>query len=156
ERQYPEKAISSPNGEPQCPPATSNLYTQSMTHLSRCCTPSNAGYNACCKGGLAMNRRSFLRSAGAVFAGCSLCSSSLRAQATRRKVTVGGRRVKTIDIHSHVVFPEATALMGTATNPGDPLIMAPSRFDRMDEWGTDMQALSINATWYGLDRDRAT
>ena len=91
-----------------------------------------------------------------MFAGCSLCSSSVVSQPARRKVTVGGRRVKTIDIHAHVVFPEATALMGNATNPGDPLIMAPSRFDRMDEWGTDMQALSVNATWYGLDRNRAT
>ena len=103
-----------------------------------------------------MNRRTFLRNAGAVFAGCGLCSMRVGAQGKKRQVMVGGRRVKTIDIHAHVVFPEATALMGNVIDPSDPLIMAQARFDRMDEWGTDMQALSINATWYGLDRSRAT
>jgi aminocarboxymuconate-semialdehyde decarboxylase len=70
---------------------------------------------------------------------------------------VGGRRVKTIDIHAHVVVPEATALMAVTTDPKDASVMAPVRFDRMDEWGTDMQALSINPTWYAVtDRDIAS
>ncbi len=30
----------------------------------------------------------------------------------RRPVTVAGKRVKTIDVHSHCLFREATALMG--------------------------------------------
>lgn len=68
---------------------------------------------------------------------------------------VGGRRVKTIDIHAHVVIPEATALMGVKTRPNDPSVMGPERFERMDEWGTDMQALSINANWYSVERDVA-
>jgi hypothetical protein len=63
------------------------------------------------------DRRQFLRSiaeAGAAFAGCSLGRGSLRAQsaARPREVVVGGRRVRTIDIHAHVVIPEATAIMG--------------------------------------------
>ena len=73
---------------------------------------------------------------------------------------VGGRRIRTIDIHAHVVVPEATALLGVTTAPGDPSVMGPSqtpaRFKTMDEWGTDMQALSINPTWYGAERDVAT
>jgi aminocarboxymuconate-semialdehyde decarboxylase len=65
--------------------------------------------------------------------------------------------VKTIDIHAHVVIPEATALMGRPTEPDNSGIlagaMATERFARMDEWGTDMQALSINPTWYSVERD---
>ncbi|PWU04936.1 MAG: hypothetical protein C5B51_15860 [Terriglobia bacterium] len=109
------------------------------------------------------DRRQFLKEvaagAGVIFTGCSLMNRALRAQSgnggKRRKVTVGGRPVRTIDIHAHVVIPEATALMGTRTRQDDASVMATSRFDRMDEWGTDMQALSINPTWYSLDRDVA-
>ena len=97
------------------------------------------------------DRREFLKSiaeAGAVFAGCCLGRGSLRAQsaARRREVVVGGRRVRTIDIHAHVVIPEATAIMGTVTPPDATTVMATvsQRFARMDDWGTDMQALSIN------------
>lgn len=107
------------------------------------------------------DRREFLESiakAGAVFAGCCLGRGSLHAQgAARREVVVGGQRVRTIDIHAHVVIPEAMAIMGTASPLNDPAVIAtatvPQRFARMDEWRTDMQALSINPTWYGADRD---
>jgi aminocarboxymuconate-semialdehyde decarboxylase len=102
-----------------------------------------------------IGRRGFLKDA-VIFTGCSLLNGHLCAQQQRRQVMVGGRRVKTIDIHAHVVIPEATALMGIKTAPTDASVMAPARFERMDEWGTDMQALSINANWYGLDRDLVT
>jgi len=69
---------------------------------------------------------------------------------------VGGKRVRTIDIHAHVVVPEATALMGTKTAPDNPALINAERFERMGEWGTDMQALSINANWYSLERDLVT
>ncbi len=69
---------------------------------------------------------------------------------------VGGRRVKTIDIHAHVVIPEATALMGVQTPPDNSAVMGPARFERMDEWGTDMQVLSINPNWYSVDRNVVT
>ena len=109
------------------------------------------------------NRRQFIReaaaSAGIVFTGCNLLSHSLGAQSAgrpaKRQVMVGGRRVRTIDIHAHVVIPEATALMGVNTPPGDPSVMASKRFEVMDEWGTDMQVLSINANWYSVNRDVA-
>jgi aminocarboxymuconate-semialdehyde decarboxylase len=110
------------------------------------------------------NRRQFLQqaaaAAGVVFTGCSLLDRRLAAQTPaapkRRQVTVGGRRIRTIDIHAHVVIPEATALMGVRTAPNNASVLAPERFDRMDEWGTDMQALSINPTWYSVERDVAT
>jgi aminocarboxymuconate-semialdehyde decarboxylase len=103
-------------------------------------------------------RRQFVKSAaGMMFAGCTLCSRPAFAQGApkRREVTVGGKRVKTIDVHAHVVVPEATALMGTKTPPDNPALILPKRFETMEEWGTDMQALSINANWYALDRDLA-
>jgi len=106
------------------------------------------------------NRREFLKAAagaGVVFTECSLAQRRSHAQngGSRRRVTVGGRPIRTIDIHAHVVIPEATALMGVTTAPDNASVMVPERFARMDEWGTDMQALSINPTWYGVDRDVA-
>ncbi len=109
-----------------------------------------------------MNRRQFIQeaaSAGIVFTGCGLLGYRLAAQTStgtaRRQVMVGGRRIRTIDIHAHVVIPEATALMGVKTSPDNSSVMSPERFQRMDEWGTDMQALSINPNWYSVDRDVA-
>jgi hypothetical protein len=103
------------------------------------------------------SRRRFLAqvSAGtsAAFTGCCL-SPYLHAQNAarkRREVTVGGQRVRTVDIHAHVIIPEATAMMGVKTEPSNASVMAPARFDSMDEWGTDMQALSINANWYHVE-----
>src|SRR4051794_17851771 len=96
------------------------------------------------------SRRQFLAevsaSAGAVLTGCCL-APHLHAQTPtrkRREVTVGGQRVRTIDVHAHVIIPEATAMMGVKTEANNASVMAPRRFDTMDEWGTDMQALSIN------------
>jgi aminocarboxymuconate-semialdehyde decarboxylase len=110
------------------------------------------------------DRRQFLRDtasvAGMLFTGCSLLDSRLRAQQSgvrqRRQVMAGGRRIRTIDIHAHVIVPEATALMGVKTAPDNPSVALAERFARMDEWGTDMQALSINPTWYETDRDVAS
>lgn len=104
------------------------------------------------------NRRSFLKAAaaaGVVFAGCGLMRAQNGSAKKRRQVSVGGKRVRTIDIHAHVIIPEATAMMGVKTEPTNASVMASERFATMDEWGTDMQALSINANWYGVDRDVA-
>jgi len=88
-----------------------------------------------------------------------------RAQSApqRRQVSVSGRRIKTIDVHSHCLVPEALALMGTAANtPGGSnrtdnpgLTIGPERLRVMDEQGIDVEALSINAFWYATDRDLA-
>src|SRR5690348_6909934 len=107
------------------------------------------------------DRREFLKdvaaATGVVFTTClpRLSHAQNGGAKKRRQVSVGGRRVRTIDIHAHVIVPEATALMGVKTEPTNESVMAPARFDTMDEWGTDMQALSINANWYGVDRDIA-
>ena len=75
------------------------------------------------------HRRGFLKAmagaTGIVAAGCSLLErrwTSCKAGAGRRRqVTVNGRRVKTIDVHSHCAVPEALALMQIARRIFGPL-----------------------------------
>jgi aminocarboxymuconate-semialdehyde decarboxylase len=111
------------------------------------------------------NRRGFLKevagaTAGIVFSGCSLLRAAPQSSqaAKRRQVMVGGKRVKTIDVHAHCNVPEAVALMPSPPN-GQNLFLTPERVpDRlalMDQQGTDIEALSINPFWYGVDRDLA-
>ena len=107
------------------------------------------------------NRRDFLSGAasavaGVLFTGCHLLDARhAHAQPVRRReVVVAGRRVKTVDIHSHCAFPEANALMGIKVNP-ESLVMSAERIRVMDEQGIDVEALSINPFWYKSDRDVA-
>src|SRR5581483_663459 len=79
-----------------------------------------------------------------------------RAAARRREVTVGGKRVKTIDIHCHCVIPETLAIVGRKLeNERGPGIgeVGERRLREMDEQGIDIEALSINPYWYEVDRD---
>ena len=101
---------------------------------------------------VATNRRDFLTGAGVVFTGCALFGQTATA---RRKVRVANREVRTIDIHGHVIVPEATALLGINTSSTDASVVLPDRLRKMDEWGLDMQALSINANWYAAPREVA-
>jgi aminocarboxymuconate-semialdehyde decarboxylase len=81
------------------------------------------------------------------------------ASGRRREVVVGGRRVKTIDVHAHCVIPEAYALLGLKVQdhrgPGIDEV-GPRRIREMDAQGIDMEALSINQAWYRAERDVAT
>ena len=80
------------------------------------------------------------------------------AAGRRREVVVGGRRVKTIDVHAHCVIPEAYALLGLKVDdhrgPGIGEV-GPRRIREMDAQGIDMEALSINPAWYRAERDVA-
>ena len=80
------------------------------------------------------------------------------AAGRRREVVVGGRRVKTIDVHAHCVIPEAYALLGLEVSahrgPGIDEV-GPRRIREMDAQGIDMEALSINPAWYRAERDVA-
>jgi aminocarboxymuconate-semialdehyde decarboxylase len=82
----------------------------------------------------------------------------------RRAVTVGGQRVKTVDVHAHAAVPavldvvqgtafEAPARQQLRGNLGFPVEAA--RIADMDKDGIDVQSLSINAFWYAADRDLA-
>jgi len=118
-----------------------------------------------------LNRRAFLRYAAAASAGVVCVGCGLRhaiAQGTgstkRREITIGGRRVKTVDVHAHCAVPavldvvKGTPLEGPARrqlegNLGFPV--AAPRVADMDKDGIDVQVLSINAFWYATDRDLA-
>ena len=83
------------------------------------------------------------------------------APVARREVSIGGRRVKVIDVHCHCVIPEvADVVKGTplasAAAGGGPNILGPARLQTMDMQGVDIQALSINTYWwYAADRELA-
>ena len=99
--------------------------------------------------------------AGLVFTSCSATNAS-QAQAApggaRRQVVVSGKRVKTIDVHAHCVIPEALPLMGLKLeNQRGPGLgeVGTRRIAEMDAQGIDVEALSINPTWYKAERDLA-
>jgi len=50
---------------------------------------------------------------GILFTGCSMTNSAaVPGGGRRRQVMVGGKRVKTIDVHAHCVVKEALDLLG--------------------------------------------
>jgi aminocarboxymuconate-semialdehyde decarboxylase len=85
--------------------------------------------------------------------GRALALPQQTASSGRRQVSVGGRRVKTVDVHCHCVIPGAMELMGQ-TSPAAQVIST-ARLRQMDEQGIDVEALSINPFWYGTDQDLA-
>ena len=98
--------------------------------------------------------------ASIAFTGCDVlyaAGGSAQPAARRREVVVGGRRVKTVDVHSHCVVPEALALLGlkAETQRRGLVIVVADRLSEMDEQGIDVEALSINPFWYKADRDVA-
>lgn len=79
-------------------------------------------------------------------------------------VTVGGKRVKTIDVHAHCHFREAGALLGNdaaalqlppVRGAEEAFVEIDKRLAAMDAQAVDLEVLSINPFWYGRDRDLA-
>jgi len=116
------------------------------------------------------NRRDFFRTVAGATAGAFVLGRSVHgalAQAAqtpagaRRQVSIGGRRVKVIDVHCHCVIPEvAEVVKGTplASNAGGGgnQVLGPQRLQIMDQQGVDVQALTINGFWwYAADRELA-
>jgi aminocarboxymuconate-semialdehyde decarboxylase len=113
-------------------------------------------------------RRDFLKdSAGAALGAVCLVRGgrdvAAQSAAPRRQVTVGGRRIKTIDVHAHCVITEVADLAkGTNLERRiqdsleiQRVDVGPQRLEIMDADGIDVQALSVNPYWYSLDRDLA-
>src|SRR5260370_19840772 len=111
-------------------------------------------------------RRNFLKSGAAAAAGVVFCSCGMlkkaNAQAARQKlpVMVGGKRVRTIDVHAHCVIPEAGKLLGpgapNTVRGGDEVVIdMAKRLAAMDAQAVDMEVLSINPNWYNRDRELA-
>jgi aminocarboxymuconate-semialdehyde decarboxylase len=113
------------------------------------------------------DRREFVRNlaggiAGIVFTGCALTGAAQQTAPStdaprRRRVAVGGRRVRTVDVHGHCTVPEAVEMTGRKPTALETrgLVSTIDRLRAMDEQGIDVQALSINAFWYATDRDLA-
>jgi aminocarboxymuconate-semialdehyde decarboxylase len=125
------------------------------------------------------SRREFLKdlagaAMGILFVNCGFANAagSLRTavgKAKRREAVVAGRRVKTIDAHGHCVVPEIWELMKDfkEAQPFKQFMSEPLshklnvstleyRLQQMDEWGIDMQAVSIPPEYnYWADRDLA-
>jgi aminocarboxymuconate-semialdehyde decarboxylase len=83
-----------------------------------------------------------------------------RAQGARRQVSIGGRRVKVIDIHCHCVIDVSEVVKNTplakAGGGAGNQVLGPQRLALMDKTGVDVQALTINGFWwYEADRDLA-
>ena len=120
------------------------------------------------------DRREFIRNvttatAGALVAGSGLMSMACgpRGNPNRREVMIGGRRIKTIDVHSHGFVRAVAPLLGNVewgsipmsaingTRGGNritPDFMVPERVAWMDEHGVDVQCVSVNPYWYHADR----
>jgi aminocarboxymuconate-semialdehyde decarboxylase len=110
------------------------------------------------------NRREFLRTlvsgAGACAIGCGGALAALGAQQARREVTIGGRRIRVVDVHAHCIIPVDEIVSGTPLaklgGGAGNNILGPQRLRVMDEQGVDVQALTINGYWwYAADRDLA-
>ncbi len=121
------------------------------------------------------NRREFIQTVagattGMLLTGNAFAASALQGGAAtpagpvkRREVSIGGKRVKVVDVHAHCVIPEVSDLVKDtpyAANAGGraargPNVMGPDRIRAIDELGVDVQVLSINGFWfYGVtDRD---
>lgn len=100
------------------------------------------------------NRREFLQTAG----GALLAAGAVSAQGARRKVRVGGKRVKVVDIHAHANFPEVAEVIKDGPLKrfarGRPL--GPDRIQELDKRGIDVQVIDVNTFWwYQADRDLA-
>ena len=113
-------------------------------------------------------RRNFFKGAGSlaglVFCGCGLPTDAHAQKAPARlPVMVKGKRIKTIDVHTHCFFQQAIDLMGEdAKNVPPPVkgvkehfIVVEQRLKEMDEMAIDMEVLSINPFWYRKERDVA-
>lgn len=123
------------------------------------------------------NRREFLRecaamSAGLLFTGPGLAHAApggmqTAAKGKRWEVTVGGQRVRTIDMHAHVFAPEAAALLKDRSfemlrhrmvqfeDEETLRDLSPSneevRLASMDQRGIDTAVLSVNPLVYWPD-----
>jgi aminocarboxymuconate-semialdehyde decarboxylase len=113
-------------------------------------------------------------SAGIFFVGCAVVDSALAAAQSaamdkRRRVTIGGQHVLTVDVHTHVLVSEALDLVkaykgtesirdqfASARGPGYDLHLVDTRLERMDREGIDVQVVGINPFWYWAERNLAS
>src|SRR4030095_1937081 len=117
------------------------------------------------------NRRVFIRNAAGATAtllmgGYPLAYAARQVGAPpgkRREVSIGGLRVKTVDVHAHCFVPDVwdvvkntpLAEVAKANLTGNIALGNPQRLIDMDAPGIDYQAININAWGYSADRTLA-
>jgi aminocarboxymuconate-semialdehyde decarboxylase len=117
------------------------------------------------------NRRKFLKGLAGVSAGTFFLRSSLlgeppqapqgAAMLKHKPVMVGGKKIKTVDVHCHVNIPPPDFLKGTPFERfrggvgNEDRIIDAARLQIMDKWGIDVEALCVGPFWYSADRDLA-
>ena len=102
----------------------------------------------------------FLGGRGLVEAGVGLLQGPAPA---RRQVSIGGKRIKVVDIHAHTFVPEVwevvkdTKLADQAKNnlTGAIALGNPARLQYMDKEGIDYEAINVNGWGYSADRELA-
>ena len=121
-----------------------------------------------------MNRRGFLKETAGAAVGLTMGGTALAGAAAgllqigaapgkRREVSIGGRRIKTVDVHAHTFVPEVwdlvkdTPLAATAkANLTGPIALGnPQRLIDMDAQGIDYQCINGNAWGYSAERSLA-
>ena len=114
---------------------------------------------------IATNRRAFLRGTMAGASALAIANAwPARAATARREVRVGGKHIKTVDVHAHCVVDTSDLVKGTqyektvaglVANKGQAsMVVKADRLDIMNQEGVDVQALTINPFWYdGTDKD---
>ena len=116
-------------------------------------------------------RRNLLKGGAAAATGVVFCSCGLldRAHAQGQSsrtlpVAVNGKKVRTIDVHAHCYFHDVEPLVGPdiakrflppVNYAANAFIEVQKRLEAMDGQAVDMEVLSVNPYWYGLDRDLA-
>jgi len=105
------------------------------------------------------SRRRFLRgaaSAGIAICGCHWAQAQQTSSPVRAPITIGGRRVKTVDMHAHLLVPEVWPLLepyeqaeadigGFLRSPmAERLTSVERRLAEMDRQGIDIQALTLH------------
>jgi len=105
------------------------------------------------------NRRNFLKTVTGAAAGAYVAGRAnvTAAQApTRRQISIGGKRIRVIDLHAHATVAEVDPVVkGTPYEKqagGRPL--GPDRVALIDRQGIDIQVLSINGFWWWEVEDR--
>jgi aminocarboxymuconate-semialdehyde decarboxylase len=106
------------------------------------------------------NRRDFFKTvagatAGMYVAGRGLTAYALQAPPARRRIMIGGRPVRVIDVHCHWDMPiPASIVKGT---PFEERVEGPGIEERvaiMDKYGIDVDVISVNDFWWWDTNDR--
>ena len=118
------------------------------------------------------NRRDFFRTIAGATAGLFAAggevfdaeAGTLQAgSARRREVSIGGRRIKVVDVHGHFIEPseldvikDTNLAANISSQLNGQLVLGAGRLRALDEQGIDVQVLSHQGGWwYGADRELA-